>query len=146
MEKLSFSEFLKAGLRRRCAQKKSLEVYSTTYQTIRLPGAGASAGAKQVAALSGFGSEAPSLVALWAAVDLAELLAVVRTLAPAPGLARLVAGRAVSLLLGEPVDVQVLGRRTGDDLVPLDRLDVAQVVVVQDTHAAFQYIWKVMVK
>lgn len=54
---------------------------------------------------------------------------------------------AVALRLLEVVDVDVsaLGR-VRDDLVPLDRLDVAQVVVVQDAHAAFQYIWKVMVK
>ena len=62
-------------------------------------------------------------------------------------LAGLVARAAVPLRLLEVVDVDVsaLGR-VRDDLVPLDRLDVAQVVVVQDAHAAFQYIWKVMVK
>ena len=76
------------------------------------------------------------------AVDLAELLAVVWSLAPAACLARLVAGRAVALVLPEPVDVKVLGARTRDDLVPLDRLDVAKVVVVQDAHAARQDVWK----
>ncbi len=40
------------------------------------------------------------------------------------------AGSAVSLRLREVVDVDVLGVVAGDDLVPLDRLDVAEVVVV----------------
>ena len=49
---------------------------------------------------------------------------------------------AVPLGLLEVVDVDVsaLGR-VRDDLVPLDRLDVAQVVVVQDAHAALEDIW-----
>ena len=49
---------------------------------------------------------------------------------------------AVSLVLSEPVDVKVLGRRASDDLLPLDGLDVAQVVVVQDPNAAGQYVCK----
>ena len=48
------------------------------------------------------------------------------------------AGRAVSLRLREVVDVHVLGVVAGDDLVPLDGLDVAEVVVVQDPHRPVQ--------
>ncbi len=51
------------------------------------------------------------------------------------------AGSAVSLRLREVVDVDVLGVVAGDDLVPLDRLDVAEVVVVQDTHRSMQNIY-----
>ena len=100
-----------------------------------------------MATLARLGTETPTAVTLSSAVGLGELLAVVGSLAPAASLAGLVARGAVSLGLLEVVDVDVsaLGR-VRDDLVPLDRLDVAQVVVVQDTHAAFQYIWKVMVK
>ncbi len=45
-------------------------------------------------------------------------------------LTRLVAGGAVSLRLGEVVDVHILVEVARDDLVPLDGLDVAEVVVV----------------
>ena len=52
------------------------------------------------------------------------------------------AGAALSLGLLKVVDINVsaLGR-VGDDLVPVDRLDVAEVVVVQDSHAALQDVW-----
>ena len=52
------------------------------------------------------------------------------------------AGTTLSLRLLEVVDVDVsaLGR-VRDDLVPVDGLDVAQVVVVEDTNAAFQDVW-----
>ena len=52
------------------------------------------------------------------------------------------AGTALSLRLLEVVDVDVsaLGR-VRDDLVPVDGLDVAQVVVVEDTNAAFKDVW-----
>ena len=52
------------------------------------------------------------------------------------------AGTTLSLRLLEVVDVDVsaLGR-IRDDLVPVDCLDVAQVVVVEDTNAAFQDVW-----
>ena len=52
------------------------------------------------------------------------------------------AGTTLSLRLLEVVDVDVsaLGR-IRDDLVPVDGLDVAQVVVVEDTNAAFQDVW-----
>ena len=49
------------------------------------------------------------------------------------------AGTAFSLRLLEVVDIDIsaLGR-VRNDLVPVDGLDVAKVVVVEDTHAAFQ--------
>ena len=49
------------------------------------------------------------------------------------------AGAALSLRLLEVVDIDIsaLGR-VCDDLVPVDGLDVAEVIVVQDTHAALQ--------
>ena len=65
-----------------------------------------------------------------------------RSFSPAPRLARLVARSAVSLSLSEPVDIKVLGRGAGNDLLPLDCLDVAQVVVVENPHAAGQYVCK----
>ena len=49
------------------------------------------------------------------------------------------AGAALSLRLLEVVDIDIsaLGR-VCDDLVPVDGLDVAEVIVVKDTHAALQ--------
>ena len=48
---------------------------------------------------------------------------------------------AVSLRLGEVVHVDILRPWASDDLLPFDRLDVTQVVVVQDAHAALEDIW-----
>ena len=49
---------------------------------------------------------------------------------------------AVSLRLGEVVHVDVLGGVARDDLVPLDGLDVAEVVVVEDPDAPLENVWK----
>ena len=107
-----------------------------------LLGSRASPGAKEMAALSGLAPEAPAAVALRAAVELGELLAVVGALAPAAGGAGLVAGHAAALGLLELVDVEVPVAGAGDDLFPLDGLDVAQVVVVHDAHAPLEDVWK----
>ena len=111
------------------------------YQAVGLFGPRAPPGTEEMATLPWPGSEAPATVALSRAVDLAELLAVVGPLAPAPVLTRLVAGCAVPLRFREVVHVDVLRPGPRDDLLPLDRLDVAEVVVVQDAHAALEYIW-----
>ena len=50
------------------------------------------------------------------------------------------AGCAVSLRLREVVDEDVLGGGARDDLLPLDGLDVAQVVVVQHADRALEDI------
>ena len=50
------------------------------------------------------------------------------------------AGGAVALRLREVVDVHVHRAGARDDLAPLDGLDVAEVVVVQDTHRPVQNI------
>ncbi len=55
-----------------------------------------------------------------------------------PHLTCLMAGCAVSLGLGEVVDEDILGVVAGDDLVPLDGLDVAEVVVVENAHRTLQ--------
>ena len=91
-------------------------------------------------ALPGFGSEASALVALRAAVDLGEALAVFGALAPATRLASLVARRALALRTREVVRVHVARIRAGDDFVPLDRFHVTQVVVVQHADASRQNV------
>ena len=107
-------------------------------QAVGLLGAGAAAGAEEVAALARLRAEAAAAVALRAAVELGELLAVVGALAPAAGRAGLVARHAVPLGLGELVHVDELLPGAGDDLLPLDGLDVAQVVVVHDADASLE--------
>ena len=95
-----------------------------------------------MAALPRLGTEAAATVTLGSAVGLGELLAVGGALAPAAGLAGLVAWGALSLGLLEVVDVDVSALRPGpgDDLIPLDGLDVAEVVVVENAHTALQNI------
>ena len=113
----------------------------SSYQAIGGLGSGASSSTEEVTTLPGFGSETAAAVALSSAVCLGELLTVSRAFSPAPGLAGLVARGAVSLRLLEVVDVDVSALRgPGDDLIPLDGLDMAEVVVVENAHAALQNI------
>ena len=94
-----------------------------------------------MATLSRLRAKAPSAVTLSSAVCLGELLAVSRALSPAAGLAGLVARSALSLRLLEVVDVDVSALRgSRDDLIPLDGLDMAEVVVVENAHTALQNI------
>ena len=101
-----------------------------TYQAIGLFGSGTSSGAEKMTTFAGLRSETSALMTLRTAVDLGELLAILRALTPTSCRAGLVAGRAVALGLVELVVVEELGARPGDDLLPLDGLDVTQVVVV----------------
>lgn len=101
-----------------------------TYQAIGLFWSSTSSGAEKVTTFSGFRSETPSLMTLRTAVDLGELLAILRTLTPTSGRAGLVTGGAVTLGLVELVVVEKFRAGPGDDLLPLDGLDVTQVVVV----------------
>ena len=112
------------------------------YQAVRLFGPRAPPGTEEMATLPWPGSEAPATVALGRAVDLAELLAVVGPFPPAAVFARLVAWCAVPLWLREVVHVDILRPRPRDDLLPLDGLDVAKVVVVQDADTALEDIWR----
>ena len=91
-----------------------------------------------MATLSGEGSKASATVALSCAVHLAELLAVVASLAPAPSLTGLVARGAVPLWFAEAVHIDELRSRPCDDLLPLDGLDVAEIIIVQATPAALE--------
>jgi hypothetical protein len=77
-------------------------------------------------------------VTLRTAVDFGELLTVFGSLAPAALLARLVTGRAFAFRLRKVVDVDVLGADARDDLLPVDGLHVAQVVVVEQAGATVE--------
>ena len=105
-------------------------------QAIRLLRSRAATGTEQMAALSRLGPETPSLMALRTAVDFRELLAIVRSFTPASSFAGLVARGTISFRFMETVNVQVFGSWTGDYLIPLNRLDVAQVVIVENANAS----------
>lgn len=100
----------------------------------------AATGAKKMATLPRFGPEAPALPALRRTVCLRVLLTVLRPLAPAALLAALIARRTGAFRRREIVHVGVRCIRTGDYFVPVDRADVAQVVVVVYAHAAVEDI------
>ena len=95
-----------------------------------------------MAAFTWLWAETSSLMTLRTAVDLGELLTILSSFAPAATSAGLVTGRAVAFGFAEVVVVDVLGVGAGDDLLPLDGPDVAQVVVVQDPDATLKNICK----
>lgn len=103
-------------------------------------GAGAAAGAKQVATFPWFGTETTSLMALRAAIDLREFLAIFGTVAPATGLARFMTRRTGAFRLREIVNVDDFRSHSSDDLLPVDRFHVAQIVVVEQTATTRQYV------
>lgn len=111
-----------------------------TYQTITLLWAGATAGAKQMTALARFRTETTALMALWAAVDFGEFLAIFGTFTPTAGLARFVTRRTLALRLREIVNVDDFRTDAGNDLLPVDCFYVAQVVIVEQSTAAVQDI------
>lgn len=95
-----------------------------------------------MATLSWIGPEAPALPALGRTVRLRVPLAILRPLAPASLLAALIAVRADALRRREIVHVEVRPTLASDYFVPVDRFDVAQVVIVVHAHAPVQDIWQ----
>lgn len=102
----------------------------------------AATGAKKMATLARIGPEAPALPTLRRTVCLGVLLTVLRPLAPAALLAALIAWRTGAFRRREIVHVGVRCIRPGDYFVPVDLLDVAQVVVVVYAHAPVEDIWQ----
>ena len=98
-----------------------------------------------MATLARIGPEAPALPTLRRTVCLGVLLTVLRPLAPAALLAALIAWRTGALRRREIVHVRVRCIRPGDYFVPVDLLDVAQVVVVVYAHAPVEDIWQIHV-
>lgn len=99
---------------------------------------GAASRAEEMAALARVRAEASALIALGAAVLFGEPLAVFLPLAPASRAAVLVAKRTLPFGGGEVVVVYVFRVGIGVDLLPVDRLHVAQVVVTEQSDAAAQ--------
>lgn len=91
-------------------------------------------------ALARFRAETSSLMALRAAIDLGEFLTVFGTFTPTAGLARFVTNGTVSFGLGKVVDVNDFRPDTRDDLLPINRFHVAQIVVVEQAATSRQNI------
>lgn len=111
-----------------------------TSDTVALFRARAATGAKKMATLPRIGSEAPALPALRRTVRLGVFLTILRPFAPAALLAALIAWRANAFRRREIVHVNVRRALTGDYFVPVDRTDVAEIVVVVHAHAAVEDI------
>lgn len=110
--------------------------------TVALFRACAATGAKKMATLPRIGPEAPALPALRRTVCLRVLLTVLRPLAPAALLAALIAGCTGAFRRRKIVHVGVHCTRPCDYFLPVDRADVAQVVVVVHAHTAVEDIWQ----
>lgn len=112
------------------------------YKAIALFRSRATAGAKQMATVSGLRAETPALVTLRTAVDFRELLTVMRPFAPASTRARFVARRTFSFRIREIIHVHPLGPLTGDDLVPINGAHVAQIIVIDHADVSGQDVCK----
>lgn len=108
---------------------------------ILLRGSRTAAGTEQMATVAWPGAKATTLGTLWGAGDLAELLAIVRTLTPAGiALARRIALGARALGGSEVIRVVVVIVQTREDLTPDNRSRVTQVVVVEEAHPTLQNV------
>lgn len=110
-------------------------------ETVTLFGTGAATGAKEMATFTRIRAEASALPALGRAVRLRVPLTVLRTFAPAALLAALVAFRTDALRRREIIHIKVPSPLAGDYFLPIDSLDVAEIVVVVHAHAAVEYIY-----
>lgn len=100
----------------------------------------AATGAKKMTTLARIGPEAPALPALRRAVRLGIPLTVLGSLSPASLLATLVALRTGAFGRSEIIHVQVFPTLTRYYFFPVDRFDVAEVVVVVHTHASVENV------
>lgn len=105
-------------------------------QAIGLFGPRAASSAEKMTAFPWLGTKTSSGMALGGAVDFREPLTVSGSFSPASMFAGFMAGGAVSFGLREVVDVDILGGGPSDDFVPLDGLDVAEVVVIENANGA----------
>jgi hypothetical protein len=110
------------------------------YQAVTLLRPSTTASTGDMTALSRFRPIAPSLVTLGTAVDFGELLTVVLSFSPTTRLALGVAGWTLPLCLRVVVDIDVLGIHTTNDLIPIDCLDMTEVVIVEHAHIPSQNV------
>lgn len=109
-------------------------------QTVALLGAGTPAGAKKMATLAWIRAEAPALPTLGRAVRLRVPLTVLWAFAPATLFAACITVRTSALRRRKVVHVEVPAALPGNYFLPIDSLDVAEVVVVVHAHAPVEYV------
>jgi hypothetical protein len=110
-------------------------------KTVALFGTGTATSAKKMTTFARIGTEAPALPALWRAVRLRVPLTVLRTLAPTTLLTAFVALWTDTLRRCEIVHVKVSTPLAGDYFLPIDGLDMAEIVVVVHAHASVEYVY-----
>jgi hypothetical protein len=93
-------------------------------------------------AFTGIWAKTSALPALRAAIHLGKLLTVLRAFTPATLFTAIVAGWTRSLRQWEVVDIHILCFWPCDDLIPVNGLDVTEIVIVEQTHASTKDIYK----
>lgn len=112
-----------------------------TGKTVALFGTGTTTRAKKMTTFARIRAEAPALPALRRTVRLREFLTVLRTLAPAALLAAFVACWTGAFRRRKIVHVKVPSTLARDYFLPIDSLDVAEIVVVVHAHAPVENIY-----
>lgn len=110
-------------------------------KTVALFGPGTATGAKKMTTLAWIRTETPTLPALRRTVCLRVPLTVFRALTPAALFAAFVAFRTYAFRRCKIVHVKISSGLTGDYFLPIDRLDMAEIVVVVHAHAPVEYIY-----
>lgn len=110
-------------------------------KTVALFGAGTATGAKKMATLAWIRTETPALPALGRTVRLRVPLTIFRALTPAALFAAFVAFRTDAFRRCKIIHVKISSSLTGDYFLPIDRPDMAEIVVVVHAHAPVEYIY-----
>lgn len=113
-----------------------------THQAVTLFWPRAPTSTKEMTAFTGIWAETSALPALWTAIDLGKLLTILRAFTPATLFTAIVAGWTRSLRQWKVVHIHIHCFWPCDDLVPVDGLDVTQIVVVEQTHTSTKDIYK----
>jgi len=112
-----------------------------TGKTIALFRTGTTTRAKKMATFAWIRTEAPALPALGRTVRLREFLTVLRTFAPAALFAAFVACWTRAFRRCKIVHVKVFSSLACDYFLPIDSLDVAEIVIVVHAHTPVEYIY-----
>lgn len=112
-----------------------------TGKTIALFGTGTTARAKKMTTFARIRTEAPALPALRRTVRLREFLTVLRAFAPAALFAALVARWTGAFRRRKIVHVKISSPLACDYFLPIDGLDVAEIVVVVHAHAPVENVY-----
>lgn len=127
-----------------CNLTKNITQWSLkfTHQAVTLFGSCATTCTKKMTAFTRIWAKTSALPTLWATVHLGKPLTILRAFTPASMLAAIVAGWTRPLRQWKVIHKDILGFWACDDLVPVDGLDMTEVVVVEQTHTSSKNICK----